>query len=508
MRLSRADVFVIVLYFVIVSWIAWRSGRHGGEHESSRDFMIGERKIPWWAAMLSIIGTEISALTFVGIPAYAFAVTGKFSYLMGAIGMVFARIIVSRWFVPAYYRYNVISIYELLQIRFGPWTRNAAVVIFMFTRLAMSGVRLYAGSIVVETALGVSWQGAIVLTTLVAMIYTMVGGIKAVIWTEVMQVCVMFGGALTAAGILYASLPDGWHSVAAATAGQGRFELLDFRFNPFDPDQEFTVWAALIGLTFGNLAIFGTDYDMVQRMLTTKDEARSARAVITSALADIPLALLFLTIGVMLYTYYHVFPDPTLPMAHGEVVAKEVFPHFILTRIPHGLVGLVVAGILSVALSSFQSALNALSTSFTVDVFKRIYHSRALADEVYVMVTRCATVGFALLLLTVAFLSSKVEHLLIVGLQIPSYTYCALLGVFLVGIFTRRGTDLSCFTAMALTVPFVFFICHGRLGLAWTWNAMFGTVFSVGVALVLDSRRETDEGAVPRDYRQQDLTTR
>jgi SSS family solute:Na+ symporter len=493
-KISPLDAAVILAYFAVVTWIAWSASKR---QSSARGFLIGEREIPWWAAMLSIIGTEISALTFVGVPAYAFAKTGNYAYLMGAVGMVIARIIVAKWFVPAYYRYNVVSIYELLERRFGHRSRNMAVLIFMFTRTAMSGVRLYAGSIIVELALGIPWYYAILATAAIATVYTVLGGIRSVIWTEVLQVCVMFGGALLAAVLIFWSLPDGWQSVQQATAGLNKFQLFDFTFAPFDTTHEFSVWAALIGLTFFNLSIFGTDYDMVQRMLTTKDARHSGRAVVTSALADIPIAALFLTIGVLLFTYYTFIPDPTLPRdASGEIIAKQVFPHYILTQIPHGLVGLVVAGILSVALSSFQSALNALSASFTVDVYRR-HIAPDLPDHQYVHVTRLATVGFAVLLIVVAFLSAPVKNLLILGLEIPSYTYCALLGVFLAAILTRRGTDFSCVVAMLVTTPFVLFVCNKWLGLAWTWNAMAGTLLSLGVVLGLGWSRVYND-APPR----------
>ena len=485
MQISPLDFAVLVAYFLVILAIALSSGR--GRH-TSRDFLVAERSIPWWAAGLSLIGTEISALTFVGVPAYAFARTGNYTYLLGAFGMVLARLLVSRWFIPAWYRYDVVSSYELLGRRFGPWTRGLGVAVFMFTRVAMSGVRLYAGSIVVGMALGVPWQVAILLTAALGVVYTILGGIRSVIWTEVLQVCAMFGGALLAAGILWTSLPGGWSDVATATAGMDKFRLLDFRFDPFDRTQEFTVWAALVGMTVFNLSVFGTDYDMVQRMLTAPDSRRSARAVVTSALADVPISALFLTLGVLLFTYYHLFPDPTLPTRDGVVVAKEVFPHFILTRIPQGLVGLVVAGLLSVALSSFQSALNALSASFTVDVYRLLAPERE--DHHYVAVTRAATVGFAVLLTGVAFWSQSAERLLILGLEIPSYTYCALLGVFLVGLLSERGNDRSASVAILATLVFVFFFCHRVLGVAWTWNALLGTAFSA--ALTSLGRRQVD----------------
>ncbi len=489
LRISTLDAGVVLLYFAAVTFIAWRTSVTRKEENESRDFLLGERAIPWWAAMLSIIGTEMSALTFVGVPAYAFAKTGNYTYLMGAVGMIIARIIVSRWFVPAYYRYDVVSIYEFLERRFGPWTRALGVAVFMFTRTAMSGVRLYAGSIVVETALGISWPTAVLATMFIGMLYTAAGGIKSVIWTEVMQVSVMFGGTALALALLCASLPHGWHDVQAATAGLDKFRLLDKRFDLRASDQEFTIWASIFGMTFFNLSIFGTDFDMVQRMLTTADAHRSARAVITSALADIPISATFLTIGVLLFTYYTVLPDASLPAR-----AEEVFPHFILTRIPAGAAGLVVAGLLSVALSSFQSAINALSTSFTVDVYRPYLmressRSAHETDRHLVRVTRCGIAAFALLLTGVAFWSATQNNLLILGLSIPSYTYCALLGVFLTGIYTQRGSDISCALAIPVAIAFVTIVCHRMLGLAWTWNALVGTVVSFAVANLVGSPR-------------------
>ena len=477
--LGALDLAILLAYFAVISAIALRSGHEGG---SVRDFLVGERSIPWWAAMLSIIGTEVSALTFVGTPAYAYGPTGTYAYLMGSVGMVLARIAVGTWFVPAFYRSGVVSIYEFLELRFGPATRNMGVLCFLLTRCAMSGVRLYAGSIVVAFALGIDYRWAIVITAALAAVYTMAGGIHAVVWTEVLQVIVMVGGALSAALILYASLPHGWQSVLEATAGTHKFSVLDTTFSLTDATHEFSIYNALIGLTFFNLAVFGTDYDMAQRMLTASDEKRSARAVITSAVADLPLVALFLTIGVLLLAHYQAHPDPTLPAK-----AKEIFPHFIITRMPAGLRGLVVAGVLSVALSSFQSALNALAASFTVDVYRR--HLRPAADEQhYIGVTRAATVGFALVLTGVAFGSAQIDNLLVFGLEIPSYTYPALLGVFLVGLFSDRGSERSCVAAIVVTAAFVLVGCHLSWHVAWTWNALFGALCSVVIAILGQGR--------------------
>jgi len=452
---------------VLVGVISWRVGGHD---KDTQDYLLGNRRVPWWAVLCSIIGTEISALTFVGVPAMAFAAGGTdFTYLQLTLGTILARLVVSQWFVTAFYEHRVVSIYEFLLYRFGPWTRNLAALVFLVTRVLMSGVRLYAGAILVQMALGIPVAGAVALVTGLGLAYTVAGGIQAVIWTEVLQVIVMFGGALTAVFVLLGALPTGWQAVAPVA----EWKFLDFSL---DPAAKFTLWAALLGTTFQNLAVFGTDYDMVQRMLTAENRQKSRLAIMGSALADVPIAALFLFIGTLLYAYYHYFPDPTL----GD--AKNVFPHFILTRMPPGAAGLVVAGVLSVLLSTFESALTALAGSFVVDVY-RPYLARGRSETHYVKVTRAATVGFGMALALVAVCTSGVQNILTFGLEIGAYTYGALLGVFMVGLFTRRGSDLSCFLSVPVSVASVVLV-KLFTPLGFTWFVLIGTVSGFLVAVL------------------------
>ncbi len=420
--------------------------------------------------LCSIVGTEISALTFVGVPALAFAAKGvDYTYLQLTLGTILARLVVSQWFVKAFYEQKVVSIYEYLLHRFGPQTRNLAALVFLLTRVLMSGVRLYAGAILVQMALGIPVTPAILLVTALGLAYTVAGGIQAVIWTEVLQVCVMFGGALTAVAVLLHALPEGW------TPSAPRFIDLSL-----DPAAKFTLWAALFGASFQNLAVFGTDYDMVQRMLTAENRQKSRLAVLGSALADVPINLLFLFLGTLLYAYYQAYPDPTL----GD--AKYVFPHFILTRMPPGAAGLVVAGVLSVLLSTFESALTALAGSFVVDVY-RPYLARNRDEAHYVRVTRLSTVGFGAALAAVAIGTSGVAEILTFGLEIGTYTYGALLGVFLVGLFTTRGNDTSCVLSVPVSIAAVLLVklCTP---LGFTWFVLIGTVTGFLVGLSGESR--------------------
>ncbi|MHB2015490.1 MAG: sodium:solute symporter [Candidatus Xenobia bacterium] len=473
MSLSPLDLVLLVMYFVAVAAIGWAAR---ARETTTRGYLLGDRGMPWWAVLLSIVGTEISALTFVGVPALAFR--GNWTYLQLALGTIMARVIVSRWFVPAYYKSEVTSIYEFLGRRFGPVTRAAGVLVFIVSRVLMSGVRLCAGALIIQTAFGISGTAAIVVVGVLATLYTVAGGIKAVIWTEVLQVAVMFGGALAAIGVLVRGIPGGLPG-AIAIAGASKLQLLDWRPSPA---LEFTMWSALIGCTISNTAIFGTDYDMVQRMLTAPDSKRSMRAVIGSGLADIPIAGMFLGIGTLLFAWYHVHPDPALPRN-----ADEIFPHFILHALPPGLAGLVVAGVLSVVLSSFESALNALAGSFVVDIY-RPWLARGKSEAHYVLVTRLATVGFCLALIGVAVPSQGVKGLLEFGLEVGTYTYGALLAVFALGLFTRRRLpDLTAAAGVPCAVVAVLLVKHFT-DLAFPWFVTIGALVGIAVPLLIGWR--------------------
>lgn len=452
------DLAVVLGYFLVLAAISWLSRRH---ESSARGYLLGNRELPWWAVLLSIIGTEISALTFVGVPAMAY--TGNWTYMQLALGAIGGRLLVARFFVPAYYRANVVSIYEFLAMRYGPWTRNASVLVFLVARVLMSGVRLYAGAIILQAALGLEpWQ-AVLLVALLGLAYTVKGGIRAVIWTESLQVAVMIVGAGAAVIALLSDLPSGW----AAAVPPERWRLLDL--SP-DPGIEFTLWAGLLGTTLTNTAIFGTDYDMVQRMLTARDSRRSRLAVIGSGVADLPIAGVFLLIGTLLWAHYHFHPDPSL----GED-PRKVFPHFILTALPPGLAGLLIAAVLSVVLSSYQSALTALAGSFVVDVY-RPYLRPGREERHYLQATRLAMIGFCLMLAGVAVASQNVERLLTLGLEVGTYFYGALLAVFGFALAVRRlPTDRVAVWSLPLSIALVVAL-KLKTSLAFPWFVLVGTL--------------------------------
>ena len=462
------DLCVLLLYFVVIITIGLRMGR---KEENLEDFALGGRMIPWWAVLASIIAAETSAGTFFGAPGEGFALR-NYTYAQLAIGTILARIIVSYIFIKPYYDYKVYSIYEYLTARFGTSTKNAASTVFMATRLLASGARLYVAAIALALAYEMItgarpgqtqtlfiYVGACVAIVILTAVYTTLGGIKAVIWTDFIQASIMMGSALVALGLLY-SVDSGWLERDRRPERRlPAFPVFSTRDSiPRRPAGtrsrgcsriEYTIFAALIGSTFMTMATHGTDQDMVQRMLTAPDIRRSRRSLILSGLADIPIVLTFLSIGILLWTYYQIHSDPTLPKA-----PNEIFCHYVLYEMPVGVRGLLIAGIFATAMGSLSTALNALATSFTRDWYVT-YIRPGANDEQSLRAVRWATIWFSVLMIGVA---SATSYLVIVRpdlriipivLGIYGYTYGSLLGVFLAGMLTKtRGTDRGNILAM------------------------------------------------------------
>jgi solute:Na+ symporter, SSS family len=463
------DIGVLFLYFFVIIFIGLRMGRKERDLE---DFALGGRQIPWWAVLASIIAAETSAGTFFGTPGEGYALR-NYTYIQLAFGTIIARILVSYIFIKPYYDYKVFSIYEYLTLRFGVGTKNAASAVFMFTRVLASGARLYVAAIALalayemirgvrpgQTETLLIYVGATIVIVVLTAIYTTIGGIKAVVWTDFIQASIMIGSALVAVGLLYSAIPGGWHEIAVRKGG---FHLFDFITTGLDPARhgwdkikgmfeiEYTIFAGLIGSTFITMATHGTDQDMVQRMLTAVDIRRSRRSLILSGLADIPIAMTFLTIGLLLWVYYQSHYDPALPKS-----PNETFCHFILYEMPIGLRGLLIAGIFATAMGSLSTALNALATSFTRDWYETYINRQASSDD-SLRAVRWATVGFAVLMIVVASTTSYFVivlpnvRIIPIVLGIYGYTYGSVLGVFLAGMLTKtRGHDRGNFIAMII----------------------------------------------------------
>src|SRR5437763_8318151 len=484
------DSLVLFAYFSLIIFIGLRMGR---KEDNLEDFALGGRRIPWWAVLASLVAAETSAGTFFGTPGEGFS-HRDYTYLQLAFGTIIGRILVSYIFIKPYYDYNVYSIYEYLTARFGVPTKNAASAVFLFTRLLASGTRLYVAAIALALAYemirGVQpgqketlfiYIGSTVTIVILTAIYTTLGGITAVIWTDFIQASIMIGSALIAVGLLYSQIPGGWDEIVQR---HGSFGISDFFTTGLDPakhgwdkikgmfEVEYTIFAGLIGSTFITMSTHGTDQDMVQRMLTAPDIRRSRRSLILSGLADIPIVLTFLTIGLLLWVYYQAHPDPTLPKTSGET-----FCHFILYQMPVGLRGLLIAGIFATAMGSLSTAINALATSFTRDWYEPYINPRS-TNEQSLRAVRWATVWFSILMIVVA---STTSYLVIVHpnvriipivLGIFGYTYGSVLGIFLAGMLTRsRGNDRGNLLAMIIG----FIVVAILSGLPNKLAALFGT---------------------------------
>ncbi len=505
------DALVILAYFAIIIGIGLSQRSKSGSVEG---FTLGDRQIAWWAVLASILAAEISAATFLGAPEAGYS-RRNWSYAQFAIGTVMARIIVSFLFIPIFYKHGVISLYEFLETRFGPATRKFASVTFMVTRVLAMGTRLYVSAIILVLAVAL-WQGgavnadtkfwlyagAVVVVTLLTALYTSVGGIRAVIWTDFIQVGVLVASLGFTIPYLLMKIPGGWDTVVATIEKPVFFDFA----KPADAPgawewvkniltNEYTLWAALIGSTFVTMSTHGIDQDTVQRMLTAKNRRQSAFATILSGIIDLPIVSAFILIGVMLSAYYQAFPNPNLPAE-----TREVFPFFIMHEMPAGMRGLVTAGILATAMGSLSTALNALATSLSRDFILPRLGANA-SQERQVAVLRWSTVFFAALIITVGVITAwfmahnpKVEILPLV-LGILGFTFGSLLGVFLLAVLTRtRGSDAGNLLGMVCGIVAVLFLSNvlniqQRLGIAepfvisFPWRITLGTLVTVTVAI-------------------------
>ena len=482
MNLSTVDFTIIAGYLLFIISLGIYFGR---KEESLSDYFLGGRRVPWIAVLLSIVATETSALTFIGTPAFAY--NQNWTYVQLLIGTILARFIIAKLFIEQFYRHNVFTAYEYLAKRFGTGSKNSASFIFLVTRVLASGVRLFGASIIVSVATGLSPFTAITIIAIAAVLYTVIGGIKAVIWTDVCQAIILFGGGLIALFYIFQDIPNGWDAVLSTTRGLSKWKFLDFSF---DYRAAYTIWAGIIGSTFLTLATHGTDQDFVQRMLTARDYTRSKRALILSGFADIPIVIIFLSIGSLLFAYYQATPTPGLPSK-----ADDIFPYYIIHNLPKGLIGLLIAGVFAAAMSSIDSALNALSTTWIND-FYRPYIAKDASERHYLTMAKFFTVLFGLFLIVIAFFARDTQQVLILGLKIGTFTYGALLGVFLLGVLTTRGNDLGNTISMGASIFTILFI-EFYTEVAWIWYVLIGTFVTFFVGYLFPDKQLSPSPPLP-----------
>jgi SSS family solute:Na+ symporter len=463
------------------------------------DYFLGRRNIGWGVISLSIVATETSTLTLVGIPAMAFATYarpeqgGNFTYLQVVLGYIVARVLVSVLFVPAYYAGRLFTAYELLEHRFGTAARHVTASLFLLMRPLAEGVRVFAASLVLAAVVGASlphlpglWLWAIVAMGVLTLVYTFEGGMTAVIWTDLIQFVIYAAGSLLAAVLLWRLVPGGAPAIIAAGRGAAKFRVLSFSTNLTVP---FTFWAGLVGGTFLTMASHGTDQLLVQRLLACRSARDSQKALIASGVIVLAQFALFLTIGVMLYAYYRVHPVPSMTTADG------IFPAFIVSALPHGVSGLVIAAMLAAAMSTLSGSLNALASTTVVDFYLPLT-GRRLDDRQTLALSRWLTAGWGVLLMAIAILARGWGSVFTAGLTIASIVYGPMLGAFLLGRLTARTSQAGVITGIAVSLACMIWITLAT-PLAWTWYVLVGTVVCMavgyGTSLVVGVRRRTTE---------------
>jgi solute:Na+ symporter, SSS family len=476
MGLDKLDLAIIALYLVGITLFGLRFRKR---HRSLRDYFLAGRDIPWWAIALSIVAAETSTLTIISIPGLAYDT--NLTFLQLVMGYIVGRVVISFVLLPHYFRGDLYTAYELIERRFGRGLRSLTAGLFLVTRAAAEGVRVYAVSIVVSIALGTGEIASIAIITALTLLYTFEGGLAAVIWTDVVQTAIYVGGTLVGLATILHLVPGGWSAIHAAAASAGKLQVFDFRANFWLP---YTFWAGVIGGTAFITASHGTDQLIVQRLLAARGQKQSTVALLSSGVAILFQFALFLIVGVMLWAFYRV-PSATF----GK--PDRIYPTFIVSQMPHGISGLLIAAILAAAMSNLSAALNSLSSSTVMDFLLRL---RPKIDErARMRLSRLATVGWAMVLFGLAVLAlQKVGRVVEVGLQIASVAYGALLGVFLLGVLTRKANQRGAMVGMLLGFSVGLYLWQWT-HVPWTWWVPIGTVvtFAVGYATSLLLREQS-----------------
>ncbi len=465
MGLNKLDFAIIALYLAGITLFGLRFRK---KQRTLRDYFLAGRDIPWWAIALSIVAAETSTLTIISIPGLAYDT--NLTFLQVVMGYVVGRIVISFILLPHYFRGDLYTAYELIERRFGRGLRSLTAGLFLLTRAAAEGVRVYAVSIVVSIALGTGQIASIAIITALTLIYTFEGGLAAVIWTDVVQTFIYVGGTLVGLVTIAHLVPGGWSAIHAAASAAGKLQVFDFRASLWIP---YTFWAGLIGGTFLTTASHGTDQLIVQRLLAARGQRQSVTALLSSGLAILFQFALFLIVGVMLWAYYR---QPSSVFGRPD----RIYPTFIVTHMPHGISGLLIAAILAAAMSNLSAALNSLSSSAIMDFYANF---RPQASETTKMrLSRLATLVWAFILFGLAVIAlHKVGRVVEVGLQIASVAYGALLGAFLLGTLTRRANQSGAMIGMACGFAIELYLWLGTR-VPWTWWVMIGTgiTFSIG----------------------------
>ncbi|MBL7127889.1 MAG: sodium/solute symporter [Ignavibacteria bacterium] len=484
MNFPLVDQIIIVVYILGVAAFGIY---FSGKQKSLKDYFLGSKQIPWWAACFSVVATETSTLTFISIPGLAYITNMNFLQL--AMGFLIGRIIVAFVFIPRYYAGNMETAYEFLGNRFGTPMRKYSSITFIFLRIFADGVRLFTTAIPIKLITGLSYFESILIIGVITVVYSYVGGIKAVIWTDVVQMIIYFVGAAATIIVIYQLLPNGWSDVVHYASTDNKFQVFNFAFA--DSFSKFftggyNIVGGLIGGAFLAMASHGTDQMIVQRLLTCKDTRSSQKAVIGSGIIVLIQFAIFLLIGIMLYALYEGVDYKTLVVGdHLLTKPDEIFPKFIIQNLPIGLAGLVVAGLLAASMSTLSSTFNSLAATTMFDLFKRKGTPSVGTGESSnrdLRYSRLATLFWAVVIISTSMLfQSETNPAVDYALKIQSLIYGGLLGVFLLGV-AYKGAKLSdaviSYSVSIFVLVLLFILPKFDIipALNLTWFTLFGVI--------------------------------
>ncbi len=499
-RLGPFDLALVGAYLVGITLFGLSFRKRKGAapaDKSLKSYFLADNTIPWWAIALSIVSAETSTLTIISIPGVAFA--GDFGFLQIVLGYMLGRVVVAGLFLPRYFAGEMLTAYQLIDQRFGHTLHKVTAGLFLLTRAAAEGVRVFAVSIVVGIAIGTRDILSIAIISLLTLLYTFEGGMAAVVWTDVVQMAIYIGGTLVAILTLGSHVEGGWSHIHTVAAAAGKFHMFDFALNL---TTTYTFWAGILGGTFLTMASHGTDQLMVQRLLAARSLRESRLALLSSGAVIFVQFAFFLLIGVGLYVFYGQHPT-------SFASSDRIFPTFIVRELPIGIAGLLVAAILAAAMSNLSAALNSLSSTTVVDFYLRL---RPDADHrERNLVAKSSTVLWALVLFAVAVysaLNGGKGHVVETGLTIASVAYGCLLGVFLLGTLTKFATQWGATLGMICGFAFNVILWLPTITplrqiggltiphIAWTWYVLIGALvtFAVGSLASLIFRKQSKRG--------------
>jgi len=472
------DFVIIAAYLIGVAVFGIISA---GKQNTVDDYFLDAKKIPWWIVSFSIVAAETSSLTFISIPGLAYLT--NLNFLQLAFGFLLGRIFIAYYLLPSYFQGEFTTAYSYLGKRFGSKTRTYASIVFLFTRTAADSVRLFATAIPLKLLLNISYPEAILIIAGVALIYTITGGLKSVIWVDAIQMVTYLGGALLAGYLLlFNFIPGGWQSVINFSNISEKFSVINWGFSGGIKgffNTPYTLIAGLVGGGLLSMASHGTDQLIVQRLLATKNLKNSQRAIIGSGVFIIIQFAIFLFLGILLFTYNNGADLHSL----GLTKADEIFPQFIINKIPPGLSGIIIAGLFAAAMSTLASSISALSSSTMLDLFPLWKHKFTEAKKL--KISRMFSLMWAIILILVALLFLKTSTSVVeLALSIASYTYGGLLGTFLLGRFVPKAKEedaLAGFTAGIFVMISVILLKI----VAWTWFILIGVSTTIIIGFLL-----------------------